>query len=226
MDLHLLTDIDCKINNNQLLNDLRIKTAQKSIQNRVIELVTEAQSIAKPKGLYKVAYIEDKGKDYLIIDGIKFTSRILRINMEDTFEVFPYIATCGQEIENWSNSFNSMLDKYLADIVKEQALHAAIQAIEKSIKNNFVTGKISSMNPGSLEDWPINEQQNLFKLLGSVEDIISIELKENFLMVPIKTVSGIYFPTHSDFKNCQLCTRENCPGRRAPFDEEQSKKYI
>jgi hypothetical protein len=38
-------------------------------------------------------------------------------------------------------------------------------------------------------------------------------------MVPTKSVSGIIFPTEADFQSCQLCERENCPNRRAPYDE-------
>ncbi len=74
------------------------------------------------------------------------------------------------------------------------------------------------MNPGSLPDWPLPQQLPLFQLLGDVEGLIGVHLKESFLMVPTKTVSGIFFPTETRFESCQLCPREDCPGRRAPYD--------
>jgi hypothetical protein len=46
-----------------------------------------------------------------------------------------------------------------------------------------------------------------------------VELTDSFLMIPNKTVSGIYFPTERDFRTCQVCHREKCPNRRAPFDQ-------
>ncbi len=39
-------------------------------------------------------------------------------------------------------------------------------------------------------------------------------------MVPTKSVSGILFPAEESFASCQLCPRENCPNRRAPYDPE------
>jgi hypothetical protein len=37
-------------------------------------------------------------------------------------------------------------------------------------------------------------------------------------MTPVKSVSGIWFPTEGKYENCQLCNREDCPGRRAPYE--------
>jgi len=36
--------------------------------------------------------------------------------------------------------------------------------------------------------------------------------------VPVKSVSGIMFPTEMSFESCGLCPREVCPGRRAAYD--------
>jgi hypothetical protein len=37
-------------------------------------------------------------------------------------------------------------------------------------------------------------------------------------MVPNKSVSGLLYPSEDGFQSCQLCHREGCPNRRAPFD--------
>jgi hypothetical protein len=36
-------------------------------------------------------------------------------------------------------------------------------------------------------------------------------------MQPTKSASGIRYPTEVAFESCQLCPREICVGRRAPF---------
>jgi len=39
-------------------------------------------------------------------------------------------------------------------------------------------------------------------------------------MVPEMSVSGILFPTETGYASCQVCHREDCRLRKAPFDEE------
>jgi len=82
------------------------------------------------------------------------------------------------------------------------------------------------MSPGSLADWPITQQTQLFTLLGDVEGAIGVQLTDSFLMVPMKSVSGMHFPTEISFHSCSLCPRKECPGRSAPYDEHLwAEKY-
>ena len=86
----------------------------------------------------------------------------------------------------------------------------------------YALGKTVTMRPGSgdVTTWPIEQQRDLFSLLGDVETLIGVQLSDSFLMVPNKTVSGIRFSTEIDFETCQVCHRADCPGRRAPFNQE------
>ncbi|MGC8811253.1 MAG: vitamin B12 dependent-methionine synthase activation domain-containing protein [bacterium] len=185
--------------------------------DRLKSLLAEAQTIGRPKGFYKVAYIQEKKDDRVLVEGITFTSRVLRVNVEKAHRIFPYIATCGEELEEWSKKFEDFLDKYLADAIKEKALRLALDFLYKDLVNRFQPGKLSRMNPGSLPDWPLPEQVPLFTLLGEGPSAIGVKLNESFLMMPIKSVSGIWFPTEENFESCRLCPRENCPGRRAAY---------
>ena len=81
------------------------------------------------------------------------------------------------------------------------------------------------MSPGSLADWPIEEQRPLFNILGDVDAAIGVKLSESLLMIPNKSLSGMYFPTEVRFFNCQLCPREQCPGRKAKYSEKMAKEY-
>ena len=81
------------------------------------------------------------------------------------------------------------------------------------------------MSPGSgdADIWPLQQQRELFTLLGGVDEVtrqIGVELTDALLMVPTKTVSGIRFPTETDFRSCQVCHRPACPSRGAPFDKQ------
>jgi hypothetical protein len=74
------------------------------------------------------------------------------------------------------------------------------------------------MSPGRVPYWPLTQQRPLFELLGNPKDTVGVRLTQSCLMVPNKSVSGIRFPTEESFETCQLCPREGCPGRKAPYD--------
>ena len=94
------------------------------------------------------------------------------------------------------------------------------------LSERFAVPQLMVMNPGSLADWPLREQRALFRLLGDVEAAVGVTLTPSLLMTPTKSVSGIFFPSEETFASCQLCPREACPNRRAPYDPELfAKKY-
>ena len=190
-------------------------------------LFREAERIGKPKAFYKLSFIEAKEDSHVVIDGVILRSRVLRVNLEEVHRVFPYVATCGIELEEWSNGIESTLKRYWAEGIKEAALRLAIDFMERDILERFQPGIIASMSPGSLEDWPIEEQRPLFSILGGPKRVIGIHLSESLQMVPTKSVSGICFPAEVSFSSCQLCPREICPSRIAPYNRVlYERKYL
>jgi len=89
----------------------------------------------------------------------------------------------------------------------------------------YALAGISRMSPGSLTDWPIEEQRLLFSLLGNVEASIGVKLSRSLVMIPQKSISGIYFPTEVSFYSCQLCPRKRCPSRKTGYDKEMAGEY-
>ena len=77
------------------------------------------------------------------------------------------------------------------------------------------------MQPGSgdAEVWPIEQQKELFSVFGDVEALIGVRLTDAMLMIPTMSESGVIFPTATGFASCQVCRREGCSRRTAPFDE-------
>ena len=217
MDQIVLDNISFQPELDSLMKMFHVREGSSSARE-LKRIAGDAQAIAKPKAVYKVAFIESKGEDHVVVDGITLTSRVLRVNLEEVHRVFLYVATCGREMDEWSSSIDDMLESYWADKIKEMALRSARQALTEQLQDRFRLGHISRMNPGSLPDWPLKEQRKLFALLGDTKDAIGVELTENLIMVPLKSVSGISFPAEADFASCQLCPRKDCPGRRAPYD--------
>ena len=100
------------------------------------------------------------------------------------------------------------------------ALRTALKALEEYLAKNDCEGSLSRIGPGSLADWPLEEQTPLFKILGDTEAAIGVRLTESLLMIPTKSISGIFFFGEVAFESCQLCPREECPGRRAAYDKD------
>jgi hypothetical protein len=200
-----------------LKKNLRVKEGTE-MAGKLEGMVGEARKIARPKVCYRVAFVESKGDDHLMIEGTRFTSRVLRVNLDKVFRVFPFVGSCGPELEEWSKSMEGILEQFWAEEIKMLAVRSTIRYLHEHLADRYQPGKMSRMNPGSLPDWPLSEQKPLFTLLGSGPAAIGVQLKDSFLMTPIKSVSGIWFPTEERFESCQLCPREKCPGRRAPYE--------
>ena len=224
MEPIILNDIPFEIDMEALKKRLRLKEGSPLIAD-LAGLVQEALKIGRPKALYGVAFIDSKGEDSVMVDGIGFTSRVLRINLDPVHRVFPFVATCGMELQDWAETKDDMLQGFWAETIKEFALQSARVALEAHLGATFQPGATSTMNPGSLEDWPITQQRPLFTLLGDTEALIGVRLTDTMLMVPTKTVSGMRFQTDTSFVSCMLCPREECPNRRAARDENVAGKY-
>jgi hypothetical protein len=189
-------------------------------------MAADLRAVAQPKALYAMAFIEARGEDYVVADGTRFTSRVLRVNLEEVHRCFPFVCTSGREAEAWAGAQDGFMRRFWADALNQALLHAAALVLQEHIRDRFRLESLSMMNPGSLADWPLGEQKSLFSLLGSVQDAIGVELTKSLLMVPTKSVSGIFFPAKESFASCQLCPREVCPNRRAPYDPEMyDRKY-
>ncbi len=225
MNFTVIDTIPFKPDRAALVKRLRIKEGSPDLVN-LQRLADEAQAIARPKALYKVAFIDARDDDAVVVDGVQLTSRVLCVNLEPVHRVFPYVATCGVELDAWAHTQDDMLYQYWADVIKEMAVREAVQTLYQYMTDRYGLGKMAVMSPGSLADWPLPQQRPLFTILGDVEGAIGVKLSDSFLMIPNKSVSGVRFATADDYANCQLCPRENCPNRRASYDDTlYDRKY-
>lgn len=216
---HVLDNIPFEPDVPWLMKRLRIKEDSAN-HKELVRVLDEARPYAHPRAFYLVAYINAKENDWVEIEGVKFTGRVLRVNLEKSYRVFPYLATCGAELQAYSDSLDDMLHTFWAEAVKEAALFSAMRVLFEDLDRRYQPGNTASMSPGSLQDWPIQEQLPLFQLFGYHPQEIGVQLTDSMLMMPTKTVSGIRFSTDTEFESCQLCPREGCPGRRAVYDHD------
>jgi len=224
MAVIILNDISFRGDRQSLMSVLRVR--ENSSQERdLMHLLDGAEAVGKPKAACLEADIDEIGENTVVLDGIEFRSKLLSKNLSGAWRVFPFIATCGIELERWSKDYHDFLYQYWADAIKLQALHQALAALSARIDGYALQGQRSMMNPGSLEDWPIEEQGSLFRLFGDTAGTIGVTLSDSFLMNPTKSISGIIYHSDTQFINCRLCSREKCETRRAPYDEHLQRRY-
>jgi hypothetical protein len=219
--MKVLADIPFKLDINDLLKQNNLKEGT----DHAVEfksLFDMAEKTGKPKAIFKECFIDKKGTEVVSIDGIAFKSHVLRKNLDSIERVFAYVVTCGKEVDAIEISQGDFLKEYWLDTIKQALLDFSRKYLDEYISQKYNVNKTASMQPGSgdVSVWPIEQQKELFLILGDVESLIGVKLTESSLMLPVKSISGIIYPTQVDFKSCQLCYRKKCPRRRIPFNKD------
>ncbi len=220
----ILENIPISLGPDELVKQLRLERHENagSLVDGLLEI---ARPLISPKAFFKIADIDKKTEDCVEIGGRNFRSRVLRRNLDQAERVFPFVLTVGARLEEKASASGDLLRQYYLETIADLALVEAGAYLEKYIETRYGLPQVSSMSPGSLPDWPVTEQKPLFSLLREAEAAVGVRLTDSMLMIPRKSVSGIFFPTEVSFFSCQLCERKRCPGRKAAFDEALRQKY-
>ncbi len=180
--------------------------------------------LARPRAAFALFEPVARSRDSVEIAGQVFSSRVLRVNLSGARTAALFVATCGVELERWAQGLDDPLERWVADEICEEALGAALRVLEDALDGELDGKYRVSMNPGSLEDWPLTEQEPLFCALersGDVAGATGVELTESFLMKPRKSLSGVRFASGEQFADCVLCPRRDCSARRMPYEPER-----
>ena len=218
--MRILTDVPFKLDLLTLLKRAHLVPGSGDA-TEFERLVQTASAVGRPKAGYREAFIDVKGEATVTIGGITFQSRMLRGNLERAERVFAFLVTCGRELDQAAPHVDDFLIEFWWDLIKGELLGAARQHLFENLDRRYRLPRMSAMYPGSGDAtvWPIEQQRELFSLLGDIPKRIGVELTDTCLMIPNKTVSGIYFATEVDFRSCQVCQRTVCPNRAAGFDQ-------
>lgn len=214
--VQIIDTIPFAMDSGLLRDGLRIKPGT-DLDRRLTVMTRAAESVARPKAAYRPVDVLVRGAGELDIEGVLFKSRLLQENLVPAAARYAFIATCGAELDAWSAAFTDLLERYWADMIMQLALAEALKTLEHHLGSLCSQQTLACMNPGSLEDWPLTEQRPLFRLLADALDRLGVALNASCLITPLKSVSGIYFDSRTQFCNCTLCPREACPNRRMPY---------
>lgn len=186
-------------------------------------LLEDLAPLAAPQAVFLPSKVETTGDaSSLMIGGVLFRGSLLHAQLKDATEVWPYIATCGREIYDRVERMEDPFERYWGEAILEDALRAAYRGFEEYFHHSVYPGRTAVMSPGSLREWPIEQQVPLFQLLGEASAQCGVTLTDSLLMLPNKSVSGIRFPSEHGYVSCRYCPREACPNRKAEYEPEAS----
>ena len=205
--------------------------ANEEMSEELTEMVNQAQSLAEPVVLFGVCPVNQDAEGHICVNGLRINSQLVRQKMQENNRCFPYVATCGEALEAWSLQYkDDFLAAFWAEEIKNLYLNRIVAEFFAYLKTHYqVSGHLASLNPGSLEQWTVRGQKELFEVLGGtdfVKEQTGVVYTDTFLMLPIKSLSGICFESNVFFENCQHCPLTACPNRRAPHKAEENTGCI
>ncbi len=215
----ILKDFQVQYDDREMAERFRVRPGTKA-ERLLADVLATARHLARPKAVYRVMAPEILDEGTIRFGNVTFKSGLMSRQLTGLGQAFPYVATCGRELAEWTAGLTG-LEQYMADEVMLLALRQGVRQLEEHLTRHYGVPQVSAMNPGSLpREWPITEQTPLFRLMDDLPGQIGVNLLPSLLMNPGKSVSGVYFETAEKYHNCQLCTKEGCPSRKAPYQGE------
>ncbi|MBQ2818114.1 MAG: hypothetical protein IJF16_09330 [Clostridia bacterium] len=220
----IYNDIPFTLTDTQVLAHLKLS---EDFLEDIRDMIDNTKKTAKPKGVIVEVEIERVDEKTTIVGGKKIVSKVVAANLEGREKAYAYVATCGREADKLMQETVDPVEKLWQAEINQYLLMQARLYMMRKLQEEEDLSVLSSLNPGSNPDWPITEQVNLFSMIGDVKEDIGVTLTESYLMMPIKSSSGIWFEAKDDhYTNCSICLRKNCQGRRAPFDQQRYDKIF
>jgi len=224
-DIVRILDLPFSLDPFDVAKRIKFRGDGQRIKEAADTLTKVAVAVARPKALYRTCKVNRVGEGEIDVEGTKISSRVLNKLFIGQDTAFPYIVTIGPELAEYNISSFDMMTRFWLDNIKEMVLHAAGQSFSDHLQKNYTTTRLTHMNPGEIDDWPITQQRLLFSLLDDAPKQIGVRLTDGGMLNPVKSRSGIYFPNNNGFETCRLCTQLKCPGRRAAYNANTVVEY-
>jgi len=220
--MNIVDDIPVRLETDEGRKSLKIGRDTPYAKRKIKGLIESIEPVIKPKAAYAESIVEYMDHDAVAVDGHVFNSRVLAKNLADQERCYPYVVTAGRELDDVELPEGQSL--MLLDLVKNIVVEKAYRYTRALIVERHGVEHVSGMSPGHL-DWPLEQQRVLFDLLGPGVDRIGVRLTDAYLMVPVKSVSGVLFTSETGFMSCSVCTQPRCLGRKTGYDPVVAKAY-
>ena len=91
---------------------LRIRPGQTKFMDRLSRLAEEAARVARPKAVARLCGLTILDEEKVQVGEVTFSSPLLRQKMDGLGRAFPYLASEGTELADWSLSFLPRWSRY------------------------------------------------------------------------------------------------------------------
>jgi hypothetical protein len=170
LSMNLIENIPVELEATKLVKSLRIRRNVPYMTDKLSSLIETIKPIMNPKALYTVRYVNGIEGDSVTIGENVFTSKVLRINLEAVGRVFPYLVTAGTELDNVVLPEGQ--SEMLLGLVKTVVVSRAFQYLQTHLAEKYRIPIMSSISPERLDEWPIDQQRELFRIFGNNIDLL------------------------------------------------------
>jgi hypothetical protein len=194
----------------------------KGKRKEIASLIEESRELIDPKAVYtyfEVVRIE--GDSVRLESGDVLKGVILADMLRCGQKVAPYVATIGPKLEDRASKLaeDNMLLAFFLDKIGNYALTIAEENI-RSLVEKTLGNKVSNFGPGEGTGklFGIEQQAVLFQILQPFNSI-GVQLTPSCMMIPKKSVSGVFAVTDEEYISCQYCPKK-CEDRTSVFRGE------
>ena len=145
----------------------------------------------RPRGVIRRCILDNR-KGSLFLNGMPLRSGPLEAllrSLTGKRELVLGVLTAGEEIDY----IGTVTLEKVFNALKLATLTSALEYIAGFLKAEWDYKEVGWLNPGVLEELPIQENRQLFRIVGNVFEDIGVDLSENCLMIPEFTVSAIFY---------------------------------
>ena len=219
-------EIDFVCDEKVLLERLHCEDTDAEPFVRALELLEEARPYLNPAFAVKEFAIERHQTEGITVKGCFFNSKIVANKLQSEKNVFAYIATCGRQICEFIKTKEDILDEYLLDQIAYLSYLQAMEKMSLEIENLFGIEKHIRLCPGSVIDWSVADVKKIFTLMDGLYQDLDVSVMPSGLIDPLKSTSGLFYPTDEEFESCEICPRAVCENRKAPFDGDLHDEMV
>lgn len=192
-------------------------------REKEIEFLAEkSRDLIRPRAVLTFLEVKEINEDCIQLEGGHvLRSQILSGTLRCGQVVSPYVITIGHELEEEASrmSDRDVFGGWVLGRIGDYALGKASLHVRSLVAHELGDG-LSDFAPGTGTGklFGLEQQTVLFDILDPLSSI-AVTLTSSYLMIPIKSVSGVFARTGQDYVACQYCPRE-CESRRKPFAGE------
>ncbi len=221
-----INDFEIEIDKDEVCRYLGYRKDQgprSSISSLIDEEIDDAYELIQPSCFYQLMDIKRVRRPRVILeDSLTITSEVLSRVLGHCHRVAIFLTTIGQGLENKVAELmaeGQMLKATVFDAVGSEAAEKTVCYLQERIgelANSDGSETTLCYSPGYC-DWDITQQRVLFQAMNSAP--LTVDLTEECLMVPRKSVSGIiglgrFQKRGVRYSPCRHCTQMDCPSRR------------